>query len=364
MRLYLLSGGGKMREITIGKRKICKDKFDKPYIIAEIGVNHEGSMEKAKLMMDQAKMGGADAVKFQTYKAEKLASRNSPAYWDLTKESTQSQYDLFKKHDKFGKEEFIELADYAHDIGIDFLSTPFDEEAADFLEPLVPAYKIASADITNVPLLRHIGSKKKPIILSTGASKISEIWNAIEILEESGSSDIALLHCVLNYPTRYENANLGMIKDMREKFSDYIIGYSDHTFPERIVDIFLTSWFLGAQIIEKHFTFDKSLPGNDHYHSMDVNDLTEVSRKIENILEIYGADKKNYLEDEEIARRNARRSIVAKKDINEGEILSAENLATKRPAFGIPALYYDDVIGRKAKKFIKEDEIINFGDFE
>jgi len=352
-----------MREITIGKREICRDRFDKPYIIAEIGVNHEGSIEKAKLMMDQAKMGGADAVKFQTYKAEKLASKNSPAYWDLTKESTKSQYDLFKKHDKFGEKEFTELAKYAHDIGIDFLSTPFDEEAADFLEPLVPAYKIASADITNVPLLRHIGSKKKPIILSTGASKISEIWNAIEILEGAGSRDIVLLHCVLNYPTRYEDANLGMIEDMREKFNDYIIGYSDHTFPERVVDIFLTSWLLGAQIIEKHFTFDKSLPGNDHYHSMDINDLTKVSKKIEDILEIYGVNKKNYLGDEEISRKNARRSIVAKREIKEGEILSAENLTTKRPAFGIPALYYDDVIGKRAKRCIKEDEIINFGDF-
>ena len=155
-----------MKEIMIGSRKISKNKFEKPYIIAEIGVNHEGNIDKAKFMIEEAKKAGADAVKFQSYKAEKLASKNSPAYWDLNKESTNSQYELFKKHDKFGEKEFIELAHYSERVGIDFLSTPFDEEAVDFLEPLVPAFKIATADITNVPFLRYVASKKKPIILS------------------------------------------------------------------------------------------------------------------------------------------------------------------------------------------------------
>jgi sialic acid synthase SpsE len=364
MKLLTLFGGGKMKEIVIGSRKISKNKFEKPYIIAEIGVNHEGSIDKAKFMIEEAKKAGADAVKFQSYKAEKLASKNSPAYWDLNKESTNSQYELFKKHDKFGEKEFIELAHYSERVKIDFLSTPFDEEAVDFLEPLVPAYKIASADITNVPFLRYVASKKKPIILSTGASKVSEIWNAIEILEKAGNNQIALLHCVLNYPTEYNNANLGMIKDMKEKFNDYIIGYSDHTLPNKIEDVIITSWILGAQIIEKHFTFDKSLPGNDHYHSMDSVDLKKVTQKINDILEIYGKDKKSYIESENIARKNARRSIVAKKDIKEGELFNNENLTTKRPALGIPALYYDELIGRKARRFIEEDEIINYGDFE
>lgn len=353
-----------MKEIIIGRKIISKDRFEKPYIIAEIGVNHEGSMGKAIFMIEEAKNSGADAVKFQSYKAEKLASKNSPAYWDLTKESTKTQYDLFKKHDKFGEKEFKELADYAKKVGIDFLSTPFDEGAVDFLEPLVPAYKIASADITNVPFLRYIAKKNKPIILSTGASTISEIWNGIDIIEKAGNTQIALLHCVLNYPTEYSNANLGMIKDMIEKFNDYIIGYSDHTLPNRIEDIIITSWLLGAQIIEKHFTFDKSLPGNDHYHSMDNVDLKKVVQKINDISEIYGKDKKNYLKVEMTARKNARRSIVAKRNIKEGELLSSQNLTTKRPASGVPAFYYDDILGRKAKRFIKEDEIIKYGDFE
>ena len=353
-----------MKKITIGNKIITKGKFEKPYIIAEIGVNHEGSMEKAKFMIEEAKRGGADAVKFQTYKAETLTSKDSPAYWDLNKESTKSQFELFKKHDKFWKEEYVELAEYAKEVGIDFLSTPFDKEAVDFLDELMPAYKIASADITNIPFLRHIASKNKPILLSTGASKVSEIWNAIEVLENAGNNKIVLLHCVLNYPTKYENANLGMIKDMKEKFQDYIIGYSDHTLPERIEDIFLTSWFLGAQVIEKHFTFDKTLPGNDHYHAMDGNDLKRVTDKINDIIQIYGKDKKQFLQSEKLSRENARRSIVAKVDIKEGEILSEDKLTTKRPAKGISALYYDEVVGRKAKRDIKEDEILNFGDFE
>jgi len=364
MILLILIGGGGMKEIIIGNKRLSPDSFDKPYIIAEIGVNHEGSMEKAKFMIQEAKEAGADAVKFQSYKAEKLASKDSPSYWDLTKESTKTQFDLFKKHDKFGAEEYVELANYAKEVGIDFLSTPFDNDAVDFLEPLVPAYKIASADITNVPFLRYIAHKKKPIILSTGASKISEIWNAIETLEEAGNDQIALLHCVLNYPTKYEDANLGMIRDMKKKFSDYVIGYSDHTLPEKIIDIFLTSWLLGAQIIEKHFTFDKTLPGNDHYHSMNSEDLQRVTKKINDVLEIYGKDKKSYIKSEVIARKNARRSIVAKIDIKEGEVLTDNNLTTKRPASGIPALFYDDVIGKKAKRFINEDEIISYGDFE
>lgn len=353
-----------MNQINIGNNKIQNNKIQKPYIIAEIGVNHEGDIEKAKLMIKQAKNGGADAVKFQTYKAETLASKDSPSYWDLNKEKTTSQYELFKKHDKFWKKEYIELAEYSKKIDIDFMSTPFDIESVDFLDELIPAYKIASADITNIPFLRYIAKKNKPIILSTGASKISEIWNAIETIENEGNKEISLLHCVLNYPTKYENANLGMIKDMKEKFSNYIIGYSDHTLPDKIEDIFITSWLLGAQIIEKHFTFDKSLPGNDHYHSMNEEDLLKVTNKINDILKIYGKDKKGYLDTENISRQNARRSIVAKKDIKEGEILSEDKLITKRPAKGVSAIYYDDIIGKKAKRNISEDEILKFGDFE
>lgn len=355
--------GGIMKTITIGNKVIAKDGISKPFIIAEAGVNHEGDIEKAKLMIKQASSAGADAIKFQTYRAEKLASKYASSYWDTDKESTKSQYELFKKYDKFWQNEFTELSKYAKENNILFLSTPFDFESADILEPLVPAYKIASADITNYPLLEYIANKGKPILLSTGASNISEIWKAIETIEKTGNNQIILLHCVLNYPTPYINANLGMIKDMVIKFPDYIIGYSDHTLPDKLKEIFITSWLLGAKVIEKHFTYDKSLPGNDHYHSMDQTDLMNIVDEIEFIASILGNTCKHSQEQEEISRLNARRSIVATKFIPKGKIIEKEDLAIKRPGTGIPPEFINYLIKSTALRDINEDEIIQFGDF-
>lgn len=350
-------------KIKIGKRILDSDKpLERPYIIAEAGVNHEGDLEKAKLMISQASRAGADAIKFQTYKAEKLASKYSPAYWDTAQEPTRNQYELFKKYDKFWKKEYEELASYARKCGIDFLSTPFDIEAVDFLEPLVPAYKIASADITNIPLLKYVARKGKPIILSTGASSISEIWKAIEVIREEGNDQIILLHCVLNYPTPYENANLGMIADMRKKFSGYIIGYSDHTLPMK--EVLATAWLLGAQVIEKHFTYDKTLPGNDHYHAMDETDLKEFIEYLGFLRKIIGKTEKHYLESEVIARENARRSIVAARDIPKGKVIEEGDITVKRPGKGIPPELFFTVIGSVATRDIKEDEILEYGDFK
>ncbi len=352
-----------MKEITIGNKIISRDKLSKPYIIAEAGVNHEGNIEKAKLMIRQAAEAGADAIKFQTYKAEKLASKFSPSYWDTTKEATKSQYELFKKYDKFGEKEYKELAEYSKQHGIEFLSTPFDFEAVDFLEPLVPAYKIASADITNFKLLEYIAKKRKPILLSTGASHISEIWEAIELIQKAGNDQIVLLHCILNYPTPYDKANLGMIKDMMDKFPDHIIGYSDHTLAEKATDIFVTSWLLGARIIEKHFTYDKTLPGNDHYHAMDANDLKKINERIKLLLSIIGSDKKEVLNEEKISRLNARRSLVAAKKIPKGKIIEHSDIAIKRPGTGVPVKLFDVVVGSISTRDIMEDEILYYGDF-
>ena len=353
-----------MREISIGNCRISKELFIKPYIIAEAGVNHEGSIEKAKLMIKQAAAAGANAIKFQTYKAEKLASKNSPAYWDRTKEPTESQYKLFKKYDAFWKKEYIELASYATETGIDFLSTPFDFESADFLDPLMPAFKIASADITNLPFLKHIAKKGKPILLSTGASTISEIWQAIETMESEGNDRIALLHCVLNYPTPLENANIAMISDMYSKFEDYIIGYSDHTLPDTMNEVLTSAWLLGANIIEKHFTFDKNLPGNDHYHAMDEHDLRKFIQQLKIHRRFLGHTKKHFLEDEEISRKNARRSLVSKKAIPAGKVIDLEDIDIKRPGTGISPELYDIIIGSIATRDIEEDELLNFGDFK
>ncbi|SHF00273.1 N-acetylneuraminate synthase [Marinitoga hydrogenitolerans DSM 16785] len=351
--------------VKIGKKILDKKRpFDKPYIIAEAGVNHEGDFEKAKIMIEEAAEAGADAIKFQTYKAEKLASKFSPSYWDTTKESTKSQYELFKKYDKFWKKEYEELAKYAEKCGIDFMSTPFDFESADFLEPLIPAYKIASADITNIPFLKHIARKGKTILLSTGASSISEIWKAVEAIKSEGNNDIVLLHCVLNYPTDEKNANLGMIKDMKEKFSDYIIGYSDHTLPTVMKDVLSTAWLLGAQVIEKHFTFDKTLPGNDHYHAMDKNDLRTFNEYITKLQKIIGRTEKGYLESEIPARNNARRSLVAARFIPKGKIIEKGDIAIKRPGIGVSPELYEKIIGSIATRDINDDEILHFGDFK
>jgi len=349
--------------IQIRNKTLSRD-FQRPYVIAEAGVNHEGDISKAKLMIDQASAAGLDAIKFQTYKAGKLASKYSPAYWDTTKEATLSQHELFQKYDTFEAEDYIELAEYASEKGIHFLSTPFDLEAVDLLAPLMPAFKIASADITNFPLLEKIASYNKPILLSTGASLVSEIWEALEFLGDCGSTEIALLHCVLNYPNTLDNANLGMIQHMRKLFPNAVIGYSDHTPSEHILEVLPAAWLLGANVIEKHFTFDKSLPGNDHYHAMDEADAASFMNYCDRVLQAVGSFEKRYLKSEEISRQNARRSLVAARDISVGEIVSEDMVAIKRPGTGLPTKMLSSVIGSKAVVDISEDTILQLHHFQ
>ena len=336
----------------------CETKLYKPYIIAEAGVNHEGSMDIAKRLVDEAKEGGADAIKFQTYKAETLASKHSPAYWDTTKEPTTSQYELFKKHDSFWFDEMSELKEYCDEVGIEFMSTPFDIESANFLNDLMDVFKISSSDLTNKPFIEYICKFNKPIILSTGASHLYEIQEAVSWIEKY-NNPLAILHCVLNYPTPDENANLGMILGLKKAFPDKIIGYSDHTLPQdmKVCEI---ATLLGSIIIEKHFTHDKSLPGNDHYHAMDKEDLKLFRKNLERTFEILGSFKVEVLEDEESARKNARRSLVAKRFIPKGKVIEKNDLTFKRPAFGISPKFIDEVIGKKAIRDINEDEVLQW----
>jgi sialic acid synthase SpsE len=348
------------RSIKINNKNIDHGFPDKPYLIAEIGVNHEGDLDRAKMMIKEVKDAGGDSVKFQAYKAETLASRYSPAYWDTSKEKTKSQLDLFKKYDTFKQEDYEELANYSKKLKIDFLVTPFDQNSVDFLYPLVPAYKIASADITNKPLLEYIATKGKPVLLSTGAASVSEIWRAVEWIKKSGNYQIALLHCVLNYPTLDENANLGMIKYMKKIFPDHVIGYSDHTLPDRLNDILLTAWHMGAMIIEKHYTWNKQLQGNDHYHSMDFNDLIGLKEEIDYNREILGKFEKLYLESEEKSRKYARRSLVAKKFIPKGKVIENKDITCKRPGTGIPPWMIEKIIGSTALDNLKEDQILKW----
>ncbi|MBA46241.1 MAG: acetylneuraminic acid synthetase [Euryarchaeota archaeon] len=330
--------------------------FLEPYIIAEAGVNHEGSLEIAKKLINDASEGGADAIKFQTYRASMLASKDSPSYWDTTKEPTKSQFELFSKHDKFWKKEFEELKIHCDSAGIEFLSTPFDIISAEFLNDLMPVFKISSSDLTNKPFIQNICSYNKPIILSTGASSIHEIDDALKWVSAFGNK-IALLHCILNYPTEDSNANLGMILDLKKQFPENVIGYSDHTLPNEMRNIEIAVLY-GARIIEKHFTHDKALIGNDHYHAMDMGDLKKLGSKLSYLKKITGSTRKEFLPSEIISRKNARRSLVAAKTIKKGEQISLEDLTWKRPAAGISPSKIEEVVGCYATREISEDEVI------
>lgn len=335
----------------------------RPFIIAEAGVNYENSMETAIKMVEEAADAGADAIKFQSYKASKIASKYSPSYWDTTKEPTTSQHELFQKYDTFNKEHYKQLADKAKEKGIYFMSTPFDHDFADELESLMPLYKIASADLTNYPLLTHCAKKGKPMIMSVGASNIGEIERGVKTVEDAGNSQIALLHCVLSYPTAPENANLRIIEHLKEIFPQYLIGYSDHVPPHENCIALTTAWLYGARIIEKHFTLDKSLPGNDHYHAMDPTDLQNFRTQCDLVTEMLGQRNKEVLECELEPRKQARRSLVATKDFQKGEKIQASEIMVKRPGTGIAPKYLDLIVDKTLIRDVKEDELLQWDMF-
>ena len=340
----------------------------RPYIIAEVGVNfydtskQEGitPLEAAKKYVYEAKRAGADAVKFQSYKADTIVSKNSPAYWDLTKEPTPTQYELFKKHDSFNKEDYQILCDYSKELGIDFMSTPFDFDSADYLEDMIDIYKISSSDLTNIHFIQHIAKKGKPIYISTGAAYISEIEKAVRVIREAGCNDICLLHCVLSYPTKNEDANLNMIKHLRDMFPDVKIGYSDHTMPDKTMTILTTAYLFGAEIIEKHFTLDKTLKGNDHYHAMDPEDLKIAVENFKLLEVIGGSYSKTVLDCEKMSRREARRSIVINTNLKKGDVIKSEDIILKRPGTGIEPGHINTVIGRTVNRDIEQDTVLTW----
>jgi len=345
-----------MKKIQIKDRVL--DEESHPFLVAEAGVNHENNMELARRLIDEAALGKADAIKFQTYKAEKIAAIDSPTYWD----ASLTQRDYFKKYDKFGEDEYKELAKYADKKGIIFMSTPFDFDAVDLLDELVPIFKISSSDITNIPFIKYIAKKGKPIFLSTGASTIGEIEDAILAIESEENYKIVLLHCILSYPTKYEDANLNMIKHIQSSFPNYLVGFSDHTKADKNMIVLTTAIMLGAKVIEKHFTYDKSLNGNDHYHAMDYKDLIVLNNNIDMIDKIKGEKIKHPIESERKARLYARRSIVANINICKGIKIKSDMLSYKRPGTGISPKYVHMVLDREAKKDIKKDEILKWGD--
>ena len=332
------------------------------FIIAEAGVNHNGDIELAKRLIDVAKEAGADAIKFQTFKADNVVTKNAPKadYQIKNTNSYESQYEMIKKLE-LSEDEFRELHRYARKKGIIFLSTPFDFESADFLEELgVPAFKISSSDLTNLPFLEYIAEKGKPIILSTGMGTLGEIEEAINTIKNAGNEEIILLHCITSYPAKFENLNLRAIKTLKEAFK-LPVGFSDHSLGIYAPIIAVA---LGAVVIEKHFTLDKNLPGPDHKASLDPQELKEMIKWIRLTEKALGDGIKRPTPEEEKIKKIVRKSIVAKVNIPEGTILTEEMIAFKRPGTGIPPKYYKEILGKKARRNIKVDEIISWGDIE
>lgn len=342
--------------------------MSRPYLIAEMGVNFYDTakkmnitpLEAAKLYIDKAAEAGIDCAKFQSYKAKTIVSKNSPAYWDMSKEPTKTQYELFLKHDSFGEKEYKELCDYTHSKGMDFTSTPFGYASADYLYNMVDFYKISSSDLSNIPFIKHIGSKGKPVYMSVGAAYLSEVDEAIRALKEVGCKNIVVFHCVLSYPTDPNNANLRIIETLRRTFPDVKVGFSDHVAPDDTMMTLATAYFLGAEVIEKHFTLDKTLPGNDHYHAGDPEDFKKAISNFKWIDKVLGSAEKTVLDCEIVPRREARRSLVLTRDMKDGEIIKEEDLMPKRPGTGISPKFSEIVVGRKVNQDLSEDTILTW----
>ncbi len=325
-------------------------------IIAEAGVNHNGDLETAKKMALAAKEAGADIVKYQTAVPELVVSKfaQKAAYQKETTNEAESQLEMVRKI-HFDFESHKQLQAYCNSIGIAYLSSPFDMQSIDFLATLkMSVWKIPSGEITNLPYLEKIAAQKKPVILSTGMSTLSEIEDAVHVLESGGATDITILHCNTEYPTPYEDANLLAMRDLEEYFS-CPVGYSDHT-PGFEADIAAVA--LGAVIIEKHFTLDKSMEGPDHKASLDVAELTQMVKAVRNTEKALGAMRKHVTKSEEKNKPIARKSIVAKRAIEKGEVYSEENLTVKRPGNGISPMKWYHVMGKEAPRSFEEDEMI------
>lgn len=340
----------------------------KPYVIAEIGVNFYDTarvmgispLEAAKLYIDQAAEAGIDCAKFQSYKAGTIVSKNSPAYWDVSKEPTKTQYELFRKFDHFGEAEYAELSDHTHKKGMEFTSTPFDYASADYLKEIVDFYKISSSDLSNIPFIQYIGAKGKKVVISVGAAYLSEVDEAVRALKESGCSDITLLHCVLSYPTAPGDANLRVIQTLKRDFPDIRVGFSDHVAPDENMMTLAAAYMMGAEVIEKHFTLDKTLPGNDHYHAGEPDDFKKAIANFRWIDMVLGSGEKTVLQCEQIPRKEARRSLVLTRDMKKGEEIKISDIMAKRPGTGISPQFTNIVIGKQIARDQKEDTILTW----
>lgn len=351
-----------MKKIQIGERTIGKDCTT--FIIAEGATNHNNQLDLGLRLIGEASQAGADALKVQTYTAERLVTKTAPCFWEMANANEKvqgTQYDSYSQVDKLSMDAYREMKDYADSLGIEFFSTPFDKEDVDFLEKLdVNVYKIASCDVTNIPLLKYVAKTQKPIILSTGISRIGEIEEAIEAITEEGNDQIVLLHCTIKYPTPYDCVNLNAMRTMQKVFSDYPIGISDHSVG---IEVPLAAVALGAKCIEKHYTYNKSAGvSSDHWLAIDTPELKQLVTSTRNIEAAMGSSTKRMDPSEEKSCLYARRSLVAAKRLLKGDVILADSIAIKRPGTGISPKFFELVIGCKATRDINEDEVLNWDD--
>jgi len=327
------------------------------FIIAEAGVNHNGRLDIAEKLVDVAVDAGADAVKFQTFRAEDIVIREAGmiSYQKKNIGRRESQQDMLRKLElSYG--DFKELKAYCDDEGITFLSTPHSEDAIDFLDDLVPAYKIGSGDLTNAPFLKKVAGRGKPIILGTGMSTLQEVKDALNVMYSEGNKDVVMLHCTTNYPCPTEDVNLRAMLTLQKEL-DCLVGYSDHTLGVTVPIMAVT---LGAVVIEKHFTLDRSLSGPDHKASVEPDELKEMVERIREVEVILGSFMKKPTESEKKMIKSVRKSLVAKVDIKEGTQIKREMLAIKRPGTGIIPKEINTVVGRFTRIDIKRDELITW----
>jgi sialic acid synthase SpsE len=340
------------------------DTQKKCLIIAEAGVNHNGSIKIAEKLIKEAKKNGADIIKFQTYKAEKLVSKNAKRFWtwdgEVKKKGTQ--YDSYKRLDKFNFNEYKKLKKLCEKYNIEFMSTPFDLDSVNLLLKLnVNAFKIASCDITNFQLLKSLAKTKKTLLLSTGASNIKEIKSAYSYLKKNGAKNICIMHCTLCYPTLPSDANLSALVDIKNNFPNTVLGLSDHTLGTAIAS---SSLHYGVRVIEKHFTINKKLKKSaDHKISLDPKDLKKLRLDVDEINSAIGFGKKIVLKCENLTRKFARRSIFLKNFKFKGQKLEYDDLIAKRPGDGISANLIDKVVNRKINKNLAVDHKLSFKDF-
>ncbi|MFX1506533.1 MAG: N-acetylneuraminate synthase [Promethearchaeota archaeon] len=347
------------QDFHIGSKRISQE--SSVFIVAEAGVNHNGDIDLAKQLIDIASEAEVDAVKFQTFVAEEVVTSDAgTARYQQKITGKEKQIDLIKGFE-LPLEAFRELYAYAHDKGLIFLSTPFDLISVDFLAKIqIPAFKIPSGEIVNPLMIKRIAKYKLPVILSTGMATLGDIERALLVLQRYSITEVLLLHCVTSYPTPIDQANIRMIPTLRKTFN-ILVGFSDHTLGTTAA---IAAVSLGAKAIEKHFTLDRELPGPDHKASLEPEELKQLVSQIRETEAALGSGIKTLMANEAEIKRIARRSIVAARDLNAGEVLSEENLSLKRPEDGLPPQYLDLVIGKRLKSDIKMDQRLSFNDIE